>query len=89
MTTMATDASVIELCQRIDAAIGDAADPEVVFRSLLSVMTKRMSFVCADCRKDLAREIRARLPDMLRRANAAAAERERAQEQDHLRARSH
>jgi hypothetical protein len=86
---MATDATVIDLCRRIDAAIGDDADPEAIFRSLLSVMTKRMSYVCADCRVDLAEEISACIPGMLRRANAAAAERERAQEHGHLRAQSH
>jgi hypothetical protein len=80
---------VIELCKRIDSAIGDDADPEAIFRSLLSVMTKRMSYVCADCRADLAEEISACIPDMLHRANVAAAKRERAQEHGHRRVDCH
>jgi hypothetical protein len=86
---MTSNETVIDLCQRIDAVFTDADEPDAIFRAMFSVLTKHMSQLCAECRKDLARELKQRIPDMLRRANAAAAERERAQEQDHLRAQCH
>jgi hypothetical protein len=74
-----SNARLIELCARVDAAFTDDDGPESVFRVLLTVMTKRMSYLCADCREDLADEIAERLPEMLDRANAAAVERDEAQ----------
>jgi len=72
---MATDEMVIDLCRRIDAVFTDADEPEAIFRAMFSVLTKHMSYLCSDCRKDLARELKQRIPDMLRRANVAAAQR--------------
>jgi hypothetical protein len=76
---MATNSTVIDLCKRINAVFTNADEPEAIFRAMMTVMTRHMSYLCADCRKGLARELKQRVPDMLRRANAAAAERERAQ----------
>jgi len=70
-----SNASVIELCERLDAVFTANDEPETVFRAMLMVMTKHMSYLCADCRENLADEIMERVPDMLERANAAAAER--------------
>ena len=75
--------NVADLCSRIDAVFTDADEPDAIFRALMAVMTKHMSYVCADCRKALAHEIRTRIPEMLRRANAAAAERGHGQDHNH------
>jgi hypothetical protein len=72
--TMTTN--IVDLCNRIDAVFTSTDEPDAIFRALMAVMAKHMSYVCADCRKALAHEIRARIPEMLRRANAAAAERD-------------
>jgi hypothetical protein len=79
-----SNASVIDLCERIDAVFTDNDEPETVFRAMLMVMTKHMSYLCADCRENLADEIMDRVPDMLERANAAAAERSDASDHPHI-----
>jgi hypothetical protein len=73
------DASVIALCNRIGDAIASEPSSATVIRALLTVLTRELSLVCPDCRSNLAREIKQRIPDMLRKANAAARERERTQ----------
>jgi len=66
------------LCTRIQTAIeSEDEDLEDVFTALSAVFTYHLSLLCPDCRRDIARELRRRIPDMLARANREAATRAR------------
>jgi hypothetical protein len=64
---------VSNLCDRIEGAIQDSDDTEDIFAALIAVFTLHMSHFCPECRKTIARTLKQSVPDMLHRANAAAA----------------
>jgi hypothetical protein len=65
---------VDRLCSRIQTAIEhESEDLEDVFSALTAVFVYNLSLLCAQCRKDVARELKRRIPDMLARANREAA----------------
>jgi hypothetical protein len=71
MTTTSTN----NLCDRIQAAVRDADELDIL-DALLAVFTFHMSLVeCPHCRKAIACSLKQRVPEMLARANAAAAQR--------------
>jgi hypothetical protein len=64
------------LCSRIQTAIEtEDEDLEDIFTALTAVFTFHLSLLCPQCRKDVARELKRRVPDMLARANREAAAR--------------
>jgi hypothetical protein len=66
------------LCARIQTAIeNESEELEDVFTALTAVFVFNLSLLCPQCRKDVARELKRRVPDMLARANREAAARER------------
>jgi len=68
--------SVNSICDRIEAAIHDSDDPVDIFNALAAVYTFHISLLtCPHCRKQAARALKQSIPDMLHRANAAAAQR--------------
>jgi hypothetical protein len=69
---------VDNLCSRIQTAIeNESEDLEDVFTALTAVFTFHLSLLCPQCRKDVAHELKRRVPDMLARANREAAARMR------------
>jgi hypothetical protein len=70
---------VDNLCNRIETAIqnDEGEDPEDIFTALTAVFTFHLSLLCPQCRKDVAHELKRRIPDMLARANREAAARKR------------
>jgi len=68
--------NVSSICDRIEAAIHNEDEIEDVFGALLAVFTFHMSLMtCSHCRKETARWLKRSIPDMLTRANRAAAAR--------------
>jgi hypothetical protein len=66
------------LCSRIQTAIEDEnEDREDIFTALTAVFVFHLSLLCPQCRKDVAHELKRRIPDMLARANREAAARAR------------
>jgi hypothetical protein len=69
---------VDQICSRIQTAIeADTEDLEDVFTALTAVFVFHLPLLCPQCRKDVAHELRRRVPDMLARANREAAARVR------------
>jgi hypothetical protein len=68
---------VSNICDRIEGAIQDSDDNEDILGALIAVITFHMSLLCLDCRKDVARTLKHCVPEMLAKANAAAAQRAR------------
>lgn len=62
-----------ELEQKIFQVTNDCDDLDVVFNALQSTITFWMSTVCPECRKNIARTFKRKIPDMLADANRAAA----------------
>jgi hypothetical protein len=72
------------LCTRIQTAIeADTEDLEDVFTALTAVFVFNLSLLCSQCRKDVAHELKRRVPDMLARANREAATRAHGKHQTH------
>jgi hypothetical protein len=64
------------LCDRIAGAIAREDNANDIFNALCAVYTKQMSLLdCPDCRRQAARALKKSIPEMLERANAAAAAR--------------
>ena len=65
-----------QLEQKINDVIHDAdvRDYDVIFSALRDVFTFWMSTVCSECRRDVARKLKADIPAMLNRASQFAAE---------------
>jgi hypothetical protein len=70
---------VSNICDRIWRAIDhDKDDPVDILNALWSVYTRQVSLIpCDDCREQAVYALEASCPDMLKRANAAAAARAR------------
>jgi hypothetical protein len=69
---------VDQICTRIQTAIEtEAEEREDIFTALTAVFVFHLSLLCPQCRKDVAHELRRRVPDMLARANREAAARVR------------
>jgi hypothetical protein len=63
-----------QLARKIaDITVKADADPNVVFSALQSVFTFWMSTVCADCRNDVAHQLKADIPLMVNAASQLAA----------------
>jgi hypothetical protein len=57
----------------IDLTIDDGADPDTIFTALQGAFVFWMSTVCLNCRRDVAKKLRANIPAMLNNANQVAA----------------
>lgn len=57
----------------IDLTVDDGADPDTIFSALQSAFVFWLSIVCRNCRRDIARKLRADIPAMLNNANQLAA----------------
>jgi hypothetical protein len=69
---------VDKICGRIETAIeAETEDREDIFTALTAVFVYHLSLLRPQCRKDVAHELRRRVPDMLARANREAAARAR------------
>jgi hypothetical protein len=69
-------ANVNAICDRIASAIRDDDEFPDVFNAFIAVLTFHISLLeCPHCRRQATRALKQAAPDMLHRANAAAAER--------------
>lgn len=67
---------VNKLCDSVWTAIGNSDDIPDILDALCAVFTRAVSELdCPDCRRQAMRALKQSIPDMLQRANAAAARR--------------